>query len=280
MNNPIVVPMSVSEPESIPMTVSDGETLNFDMRGLFLQGGGGAVTGVKGNAEQDFRTGDVNLSPADLGVDLASLATKAELPRKTSDLTNDSNFVSDANYVHTDTNFTAADAQKLSGLQNLQIQVDDVWQNVDALSQYTAKAVPLRHISEMIQAIFRRAGNMSYIESGGISYNVVQTWFTAAMLEYDSTSGARGLYIGSYGFYPNLTAPTFSSTSNVSPTVTIKYPTWMARCNSSYFATARAPEVDQHETTLKRKLEVYRVERSIICNALYDNFTDVYNNPL
>ena len=141
MNNPIIVPMSVSEPESIPMTVSDGETLNFDMRGLFLQGGGGAVTGVKGNAETDFRTGDVNLSPADLGIDLASLATKSELPTKTSDLTNDSNFVSDANYVHTDTNFTAADAQKLSGLQNLQIQVDNVWQNVTGLSEFTAQGV-------------------------------------------------------------------------------------------------------------------------------------------
>lgn len=93
MNNPIIVPMSVSEPESIPMTVSDGETLNFDMRGLFLQGGGGAVTGVKGNAEQDFRTGDVNLSPADLGIDLASLATKSEVPQNTSDLTNDSGFI-------------------------------------------------------------------------------------------------------------------------------------------------------------------------------------------
>lgn len=93
MNNPIIVPMSVSEPESIPMTISDGETLNFDMRGLFLQGGGGAVTGVKGNAEQDFRTGDVNLSPADLGIDLASLATKSEVPQNTSDLTNDSGYI-------------------------------------------------------------------------------------------------------------------------------------------------------------------------------------------
>lgn len=171
--------------------------------------------------------------------------------------------------------FTATD---LANYVYIQRWVTDA--TVKYVDGATMKAVPLRHISEMIQAIFRRAGNMSYIESGGISYNVVQTWFTAAMLEYDSTSGARGLYIGSYGFYPNLTAPTFSSTSSVSPTVTIKYPTWMARCNSSYFATARAPEVAQHETTLKRKLEVYRVERSIICNALYDNFTDIYNNPL
>ena len=126
MNNPIIVPMSVSEPESIPMTVSDGETLNFDLRGLFLQGGGGAVTGVKGNAEQDFRTGDVNLSPADLGIDLASLATKAELPRKTSDLTNDSNFVSDAHYVHTEENYTTVEKTKLNGLHKLTILINGI----------------------------------------------------------------------------------------------------------------------------------------------------------
>lgn len=126
MNNPIIVPMSVSEPESIPMTVSDGETLNFDMRGLFLQGGGGAVTGVKGNAEVDFRTGDVNLSPADLGIDLASLATKSELPTKTSDLTNDSNFVSDAHYVHTEENFTTVEKTKLNGLHKLTILINSI----------------------------------------------------------------------------------------------------------------------------------------------------------
>lgn len=38
------------------------------------------------------------------------------VPTATSDLTNDSDFVSDANYVHTDANFTAAEKTKLSGI--------------------------------------------------------------------------------------------------------------------------------------------------------------------
>lgn len=37
-------------------------------------------------------------------------------PAKTSDLTNDSNFVADANYVHTDNNYTSTEKNKLSGL--------------------------------------------------------------------------------------------------------------------------------------------------------------------
>lgn len=40
----------------------------------------------------------------------------ALIPTKTSDLTNDSGFVSDASYVHTDNNYTTTDKNKLSGI--------------------------------------------------------------------------------------------------------------------------------------------------------------------
>lgn len=39
-----------------------------------------------------------------------------EIPTKTSEITNDSNFVSDANYVHTDNNYTTTEKNKLSGI--------------------------------------------------------------------------------------------------------------------------------------------------------------------
>lgn len=38
------------------------------------------------------------------------------IPANTSDLTNDSNFVSDANYVHTDNNYTTTEKNKLAGI--------------------------------------------------------------------------------------------------------------------------------------------------------------------
>jgi len=43
-------------------------------------------------------------------------ATKSELPTKTSDLTNDSGFVADASYVHTDNNFTNADKAAIAAI--------------------------------------------------------------------------------------------------------------------------------------------------------------------
>lgn len=45
---------------------------------------------------------------------LADYALESEVPTKTSELTNDTNFISDPNYVHTDNNFTDADASKLA----------------------------------------------------------------------------------------------------------------------------------------------------------------------
>lgn len=53
----------------------------------------------------------------DLVKSLVSNAIGAlSIPTKTSDLTNDSNFPSDANYVHTDQNFTGALKDKLDGI--------------------------------------------------------------------------------------------------------------------------------------------------------------------
>ena len=65
-----------------------------------------------------------------------------EIPTKTSDITNDSNFVSDANYVHTDNNYTATEKSKLAGIaEGAQVNViESVKVNGTALT-VTSKAV-------------------------------------------------------------------------------------------------------------------------------------------
>lgn len=96
MNNPIVVPMCISVSEvEFPMQMSNNmEELEPGVASAFILNG--RVTGVKGSAETDFRIGDVSLSPSDLGMDPSSYALRTELPTKTSDLTNDSGFITDA----------------------------------------------------------------------------------------------------------------------------------------------------------------------------------------
>jgi len=54
------------------------------------------------------------------------------VPTKTSDLVNDSDFVSDASYVHTDENFTSAEKTKLSGIEvGAEVNVQSDWNEAD-----------------------------------------------------------------------------------------------------------------------------------------------------
>lgn len=54
------------------------------------------------------------------------------VPTKTSDLSNDSNFLSDASYVHTDNNFTTALKNKLEGIESgAEVNVQSDWSQSD-----------------------------------------------------------------------------------------------------------------------------------------------------
>lgn len=79
----------------------------------YIDGGGGGTGGDYNNLEN---------KPSINGVTLSGNKTTSDLgisqPTKTSQLTNDSNFVVDANYVHTDNNFTNALLSKLNGIED------------------------------------------------------------------------------------------------------------------------------------------------------------------
>ena len=58
----------------------------------------------------------------------AKILNKPSIPTKTSDLTNDSNFAVDANYVHTDNNYTSTEKSKLSGIAaGAEVNVQSNW---------------------------------------------------------------------------------------------------------------------------------------------------------
>lgn len=65
------------------------------------------------------------------------------VPTKTSDLTNDSDFVEDANYVHTDNNFTTALKNKLNGIAaGAEVNVQSDWNVTDTTSDAFIKNKP------------------------------------------------------------------------------------------------------------------------------------------
>lgn len=72
------------------------------------------------------------LSAVAFSGDYTDLSNTPTIPTNTSDLNNDSDFVSDASYVHTDNNFTNADATKLSGIQaGAEVNVQSDWNEAD-----------------------------------------------------------------------------------------------------------------------------------------------------
>lgn len=102
--------------------------------------------GTRGTAANGTTvTGAVVTTPVDSTLDTTShnaienaavasaLALKADsssIPSATSDLTNDSNFVADANYVHTDNNFTTTLKNKLDGIAEGATVDDHKWGGV------------------------------------------------------------------------------------------------------------------------------------------------------
>ena len=90
-------------------------------------GGGGSVDDVQVNG---------------VSVVVSGIA-QVTVPTATSDLTNDSNFVSDASYVHTDNNFTNADVTKLNGIASgAEVNVQSDWNEADSSSDAYIKNKP------------------------------------------------------------------------------------------------------------------------------------------
>lgn len=89
---------------------------------------------------QDTMSDDYRVQlPAKNGI----LATVDDVPTKTSDLTNDSNFVSDANYVHTDVNFTSAYETKLNGIASgAEVNVQSNWNQTNTSADDYIKNKP------------------------------------------------------------------------------------------------------------------------------------------
>lgn len=89
----------------------------------------------------------VGLIKNDGTIDQTQYATMSDIPTKTSDLTNDSNFVSDANYVHTDVNFTSAYETKLNGIASgAEVNVQSDWNQTDNTKDDFIKNKPINPV--------------------------------------------------------------------------------------------------------------------------------------
>lgn len=131
------------------------------------------LDGIAAGAEVNVNA-DWNASSGD-----AQILNKPTIPTKTSDLANDSNYVSDANYVHTDNNFTTALKNKLDGVETgAQVNViESVKENGTALT-ITNKEVDVRVPVFQVDTLQDNSIAMSFYEGTSGSTSNVETILT------------------------------------------------------------------------------------------------------
>lgn len=133
------------------------------------------------------------------------------------------------------------------------------------------------------QGIMRRPYGLVNFEEGSWTYNYCTNLYTASMYNiYWNKSGNRTWTTTGYGYYmSSLTAAALSSTSSNTPTITPKRPVISARCNSSYFTTTRAGQIDQENSTIKIVGNLYRIDKdSTALHGMWAKAVNMYNNPL
>lgn len=112
-------------------------------------------------------------------------------PTKTSDLTNDSNFVSDANYVHTDNNYTTTEKNKLADLNQVE-------------------ANPSSGTS---------AGDLTSIEIDGTKYNIPSGGGSASWTDVTGTlaAGSTSITLSDVSITTNSTIDLYTNKYGVNP---------------------------------------------------------------
>lgn len=112
-----------------------------------------------------------------------SLTDKPDIPTKTSDLTNDSNFVSDSEYVHTDNNFTTEEKTKLSKEKNsIKIYLG---------SNYTYTSKDAKKLS-LVKSTSK--GNGLTLSDGGVKIGkgITQVFVSAQIYYYTGSNHSDG----------------------------------------------------------------------------------------
>lgn len=102
------------------------------LRGPKGDQGAQGVQGIQGEKGPKGDKGeDGKITDAQIEIVIDRVKDGLVIPTKTSELTNDSNYVSDGAYVHTDNNYTTIEKNKLSGLENY--DDTDIRQRINAI---------------------------------------------------------------------------------------------------------------------------------------------------
>lgn len=154
--------------------------------------------------------------------------------------------------------------------------------DVKYASGTTMKYATDREVMELWQVLAKRPSSRANIQADNFNGNNCSTAATYGFTSYYDKNGTYTYtWSASYGFYIAATNATFSDSTTNTPTVTIKTPAINARCSTTYFSTARAANVDQANTKLALKGELWRVDKGTsMSRGLYGYIVDMYNSSI
>lgn len=147
-------------------------------------GGGGSVNDVEVNG---------------VSVVVGGVA-EVTVPTQTSDLVNDSDFVSDASYVHTDNNFTTALKDKLDGIEaGAEVNVQADWNEADSTDDAFIKNKPTipTATSDLVNDSGFTAVSVTQIQSTGTKIAEVEV--DGVTTELYAPTGGGGSYTAGDG---------------------------------------------------------------------------------
>jgi len=145
----------------------------------------------------------------------------------------------------------------------------------------TMTCAPVSWCYAGIQAYFNfpPVGDISQYESGEYSSYSTASVDTLYLLKYYSSSGTLSTYNGAYGpAYSTSNASFTPAVSGNTVNVSLSRPTVSARCNNTYFTTARAADIDTTNSTIKYRLDLFRAPRPTIREQHYRMITNMLNN--
>ena len=123
------------------------------------------------------------------------------------------------------------------------------------------KSLLNRAMDDVWYYIVRYASNYANLTSGTRNANYAVKVYDQTVMDYYNTSGTRTAALSwSYGLYPSASVPTFSNSTTLTPTVTIRYYALNARCHDSYFKISNANYVNKNTSYFKQKHEVWRID--------------------
>lgn len=142
------------------------------------------------------------------------------------------------------------------------------WTDLKYNAGATLKNMPYKQRSISLSSTYRRPRLYTDFQAETFNNTVASSNDNVAAILYYNSSGSLAVHqTGAYGFYATAGTATLSSATADTPTVTIPRPVLYARCNTTYFATARASEIDKTNSKLHLRCEVFRVKKDYTKSA-------------